>query len=128
MEKKTNIQNILVIDDDEFLLNAIKKRLELDGYRVTVSNNVHDAYFKLNLIKPDLILLDIIMPDINGIEFMSLINSQFLLSSTPIVLMSYLPKKELYSMGYNMGNAQYLAKPFNITRLSSKLNQLTAKA
>lgn len=127
MATKNHIQHILVIDDDEFLLQAIKKRLELDGYKVTISNNVHDAYFKLNLLKPDLIMLDIIMPDINGIEFMTLINTEFLLSSTPIILMSYLSEKELYNMGYSTGSAIYLAKPFNINSLSAKLNRLVAK-
>ena len=45
MASKHNITHVLVIDDDDFLLNAIKKKLELDGYKVTASNNVHDAYF-----------------------------------------------------------------------------------
>lgn len=125
---KSDIQNVLVVDDDEFLLDAIKKKLETAGYHVTVSSNVHDAYFKLNMIKPDLILLDIIMPDINGIEFMTLINKEFLHSNTPIILMSYLPEKELFNMGYSIGNAQYLSKPFNIDTLPSKLQHFLIRA
>ncbi|HWY12350.1 MAG TPA: response regulator [Bacteroidia bacterium] len=121
---KKDIQNILVVDDDEFLLEAIKKKLESSGYHITTSNNVHDAYFKLNMQKPDLIMLDIIMPDMNGIEFMSIINSQFLTSDIPIILMSYLPEKELYNMGYSIGKAYYLAKPFNVNGLPQKLQHL----
>jgi two-component system KDP operon response regulator KdpE len=122
-----DIQTILVIDDDEFLLSAIKKKLELSGFKVTASNNVHDAYFKLNIVKPDLILLDVIMPDINGIELMSLINTHFLLSPVPIILMSYLPEKELTDMGYSIGNAHYLAKPFNVNNLPARLQRLLLK-
>ncbi len=124
MTGKSDIQKILVIDDDEFLLEAIRKKLETCGYHVTVSNNVHDAYFKLNLVVPDLILLDIIMPDINGLEFMSLIKTEFIGSEIPIILMSYLGEKELYIMGYHVGNAHYLAKPFNVNSLPSKIQSL----
>jgi DNA-binding response OmpR family regulator len=117
MKTKNNINHILVIDDDEFLLLAIKKKLELADYKVTISNNVHDAYFKLNMTKPDLILLDVIMPDINGVEFMQLINSQAMARNTPIILMSFLRKKDLYRMGYDLGTAFYLDKPFDINKL-----------
>ncbi|HWY39083.1 MAG TPA: response regulator [Bacteroidia bacterium] len=123
MKTNENINHILVIDDDEFLLHAMRKKLELANYRVTISNNVHDAYFKLNMIKPDLIILDIIMPDINGIEFMYLINSQLMTLNIPIILMSYLSKKDLYNMGYNIGAAHYLAKPFDINKLPLMLKR-----
>lgn len=124
MISKKEINHILVVDDDEFLLHAVKKKLELSGYKVTTSNNVHDALFKLGLVKPDLILLDVILPDINGIELMSLINSQFSPSSVPILLMSYLPKKELFNMGYNIGTAHYLPKPFNVNSLPKILDRI----
>lgn len=117
MKTKNHVNHILVIDDDEFLLLAIQKKLEMANYKVTISGNVHDAYFKLNMTKPDLILLDVIMPDLNGVEFMHLINSQAMAGKTPIILMSFLPKKELYKMGYDLGSAFYLDKPFDIDKL-----------
>ncbi len=124
MKLKHKISHVLVIDDDEFLLGIIKKKLEYIGYKVTTSSNVHDAFFKLNVLKPDIIMLDIIMPDMNGIEFMSLINSQFGSAGIPIILMSYLPEKELYNMGYSLGKAHYLAKPFNVNTLPLKLQKI----
>jgi len=127
MKPLTDIKTILVVDDDEFLLHAIQKKLELAGYQVSISSNVHDAYFKLNMNKPDLILLDIILPDINGMEFMSLINSQLLATNVPIVLMSYLPKEQLFEMGYNLGAAHYLPKPFDVNKLPGILKNLVNK-
>src|ERR1700758_625030 len=111
MEPKKN-SHVLVIDDDKFLLHAIKKGLELANYKVTVSSSVHDAYFKIGVVKPDVVMLDVIMPDMNGVEFMHLINSYFAPVYVPIVLMSFLPKKDLYNMGYNIGNTYYFNKPF----------------
>lgn len=124
MEDKA-IKHVMVIDDDDFLLEAIRKKLELAGYKVTVSNNVHDAYFKLNMTKPDLIILDVIMPDINGVEFMHLINSQVMAERTPIILMSYLPRHELYKMGYDLGAAYYLDKPFDVNELPDLIKNVT---
>jgi DNA-binding response OmpR family regulator len=115
--------HVLVIDDDEFLLLAIKKKLELSDYKVTISSNVHDAYFKLNMTKPDLIMLDVIMPDLNGIEFMQLINSQEKNAKTPVILMSFLPRKELSKMGYDLGAAHYLDKPFDLNKLPSMIRK-----
>ena len=127
MKSKNDTFHILVIDDDDFLLNSIKKKLELASYKVTTSNNVHDAYFKLGIIKPDLIMLDVIMPDINGIEFMSMIKSQFSGNHVPVMLMSYLPKKELYGMGYSIGNTHYLTKPFNVNNLPVMLRRFRSQ-
>lgn len=125
---KTQRNHVLLIDDDEFLLNAMRKKLEMANYKVTVSTNVHDAHFKLSFIDPDLIILDIIMPDINGIEFMHLINEQYSLVNTPIILMSYLSKKKLLEMGYNIGLTRYLAKPFDINKLPLLLNKTIVRA
>ena len=123
MEFNGHISHVLVIDDDEFLLLGVKKRLESAGYKVTTCDNVHDAYFKLNILKPDLILLDIIMPDINGLEFMTIIRSQYETLDVPIILMSYLDKNELLKMGYELGSSEYFQKPFNLHTLPSKLQR-----
>jgi DNA-binding response OmpR family regulator len=127
MKTENNINHILVIDDDQLLLYAIRKKLELANYKVTISSNVQDAFFKLDMAKPDLILLDVIMPDLNGVEFMNLINSQVMAKNTPIVLMSFLPKNELFKMGYNLGSAYYLDKPFDINKLPGYIKTFNFK-
>lgn len=124
MKTKKNINHIFVIDDDEFLLHAMKKKLELSNYKVTTSSNIQDAYFKLNMLKPDLILLDIMMPDISGIEFMNLISSQLMAVNTPIILMSSLAKHEIADMGYNSGAVYYLNKPFDVNKLPDVFKEL----
>lgn len=125
MKEKKDRTHVLVIDDDDFLLNSIGKKLNLNGYKATVSNNVHDAYFKLSILRPDLILLDIIMPEMNGIEFMKLINARFNPGRiSPIVLMSHLPQRELYDMGYSTENAYFLGKPFSINHLPFILEKI----
>lgn len=125
MEDKKG-KHVLVIDDDELLLEALKKKLEDTGYKVTICSNVQDAYFKVSSLKPDLIMLDIMMPDISGIDFMNLLNSQLMVQNTPIILMSSLPKKELYEMGYKLGATQYLSKPFDVNAVPEVLEEVFA--
>ncbi|MBI3135888.1 MAG: response regulator [Bacteroidetes bacterium] len=125
--QKTGL-HILIIDDDEFLLGIIEKKLVLSGYKVTACNNVHDAIFKLGLIRPDMILLDIIMPDMNGLELMYLMQLQFSAALAPIVLMSRLNKREIYEMGYDIGNAGYLEKPFDLNQLQFVIEQAEQSA
>jgi DNA-binding response OmpR family regulator len=127
MSLKDHISHILVIDDDEFLLSVIRKKLELAGHKVTISSNIHDAYFKLTFSKPDLILLDVIMPEMNGLEFMNLLHSQIGTLGIPVILMSYLQEKDIHKMGYDLGKTQYLAKPFKINYLSARLEKLYQK-
>ena len=124
MKTKNNTNHVLIIDDDEFLLHALKKKLELANYKVTISSNIQDAYFKLNMIKPDLIILDIMMPDINGIEFINLTDSQLMTTNIPIILMSSLGKQEIIDMGYESKPVHYLAKPFDINELPNILKNL----
>lgn len=124
MKTKKNINHIFIIDDDEFLLHAMKRKLEMAEYKVTVSSNIQDAFFKLNMLKPDLIILDIMMPDINGIEFMNLTSSQLMTVNTPIILMSSLSKHEIADMGYDSGAVYYLTKPFDVNKLPSIFEEI----
>jgi DNA-binding response OmpR family regulator len=118
INKTAKSDHILVIDDDEFLLGAIRKKLELSNYRVSISNNVRDASFKLGMIvKPDLILLDIIMPGISGLDFLPTLNYLFSYSTVPVILMSGLSPKHLNEMGYSLGKTAYIPKPFDINQL-----------
>jgi two-component system phosphate regulon response regulator PhoB len=119
-------KRILVIDDEEFMLWAIKIKLEKCGCKAITSGNVHDAFFKLNNVKPDLILLDIMLPDMSGLEFMSLIKNTFMDTKIPIILMSTLSKDEVINVGYKLGATDYIIKPFDMGDLVDKISDVLA--
>jgi two-component system, OmpR family, phosphate regulon response regulator PhoB len=119
-------KRILVIDDEEFMLWAIKIKLEKCGAKAITSGNVHDAFFKLNNVKPDLILLDIMLPDMSGLEFMSLIKNNFMDTKIPVILMSTLSKDEVINVGYKLGATDYIIKPFDMGDLVEKIAQVLA--
>jgi DNA-binding response OmpR family regulator len=111
---ETKNKHILIVDDDEFILWALKAKFEKEGYKVTISSNIHDAYFKINNIDPNVILLDIMLPDMNGLEFMNLINSKIKDEKIPIILMSSLSQDNVTSTAYKLGAIGYLTKPFDL--------------
>lgn len=121
--KKTRTKpfHVLAVDDDVFLLSAVRKSLELANYRVTVCTNVQDANFKLKLTEPDLVLLDIIMPEVNGLEFLKALHVGYDKPRAPVMIMSALTKQQIFEMGYSLGlaSSHYLAKPFDVNQLPS---------
>ena len=79
------IAHILVVDDDDGIRSLVKKYLNENGYLVTTANNAEDANDKINLIKFDLIILDIMMPGKSGLEF---IRENLSKLDTPIILLT----------------------------------------
>src|SRR4051812_10357860 len=100
---KTKQKHIFIVDDDEFILWTLKARFEKDNYKVTVSSNVDDAYFKVNVITPSVMLLDILLPDMNGLDFMNAVHSRILAEHVPVVVMSSVSQPSVMKIAYKLG-------------------------
>src|ERR1700740_1219871 len=98
--KTANPTKVLVVDDDELILMALRQKLEKEGMQVYTSTNIYDAYFKVNQIEPNIVLLDIVLPDMNGLSFMNMINSNVLNTRIPVVLMSSLSTNDIIEKSY----------------------------
>ena len=120
--------HILVVDDDDGIRNLVKKYLNENNYLVTTANNAEDAKEKVNLIKFDLIVLDIMMPGKSGIDF-TIENKNSLY--TPIILLTAKGEAEERIHGLEIGADDYLAKPFEpkelILRIQNILNKTKTK-
>jgi len=90
-----NKKRILIIDDEEEFCNLVKKNLEQTGeFEVYIATNGDDGIRSARNIKPDLILLDIIMPDMDGTDVASLIKNDKSIKNTPIVFLSAIVREE----------------------------------
>ena len=120
--------HILVVDDDDGIRNLVKKYLNENNYLVTTANNAEDAKEKVNLVKFDLIVLDIMMPGKSGIDF-TIENKNSLY--TPIILLTAKGEAEERIHGLEIGADDYLAKPFEpkelILRIQNILNKTKSK-
>ena len=121
------IAHILVVDDDDRIRNLVKDFLSQNKYLISTSANAEDAQKKINLIEFDLIVLDIMMPGMSGLEFISLNKKKIV---TPILLLTARGDAEDRIKGFETGADDYLPKPFEpkelLLRIKSILNRTKA--
>ena len=120
--------HVLVVDDDDGIRNLVKQYLNKNNFLVTTAISAEDAVQKINLIKFDLIVLDIMMPGKNGLEF-TIENKQKI--NTPIILLTAKGEASERVEGLEVGADDYLAKPFEpkelILRIKNILNKTKSK-
>ncbi len=126
-EKKDNShRKILVVDDDPSLIKMLEKALGWEGYQVQVANNGKEAIETLNTWFPHLVLLDINMPEINGLETLRHLRSRDKYVS--VIFVSGKSKPEDVIRGLDSGADDYVCKPFEISELLSRVrSQLRIK-
>ena len=109
MEKK----RILVLDDEVNITSMIKTRLEYTGeYEVRTLSDAKNIVLEVRAFKPDCILLDLLMPEIGGIEVCQMLNNDPLGITIPIIVISALDKNVDKIKAYKLGVVDYLTKPF----------------
>ena len=104
------MKNILIIEDDEFLRSLIKKKLVSEGFDVTSAVDGEDGIKKTEEKKPDLILLDLILPGIDGFGVLTKLKENQSTSSIPIIILSNLSQKEDIDKGMKLGATDYIIK------------------
>jgi len=116
--------HILVVDDDERIRELVKKYLNQNNYLVTTASSSEDAQKKVELIKFDIIILDIMMPGRSGLEFTQTNKNKI---NTPILLLT--AKRESYERieGLEVGADDYLPKPFEPKELLLRIKNILSK-
>ena len=112
---------ILVVDDEELLVKGIRFNLQNDGYDVIVGFNGLDAVAQAQAMKPDLIILDVMMPEMDGMTACSKIRE---FSDVPIILLTAKTDDMDKLMGFDSGADDYVTKPFNILELKARVRAL----
>lgn len=104
-------QQILVVDDEPAWLGAISMVLQSRGYEVKTVMNAADALDALTQFKPDLILSDIRMPDMNGFDFLDRIKKNPAVASTPVIFLSAIDDFHARRVARELGAADFITKP-----------------
>jgi len=111
------IRKILVVDDDPVLIKLLQSTLSAKGYEVKTADQAADGLqFAINE-HPDLIILDVMMPIINGYNFCRLLKSEDKKKHIPIILLTARDRMEDVEIGMEMGAEAYLTKPVNMEEL-----------
>ena len=113
-----NKKVILIIDDEVGLRNLLKFRLVSFGYDVLVAEDGYAGIEIAKTMKPDLVILDIMMPYFNGIEVCKKLKSDYTTKSIPVIFLSVLAQKEDIEMGKQVGAEFFLTKPYDPEKLN----------
>ena len=116
--------HILVVDDDDGIRSLVKKYLNENNYLVTTANSAEDAVEKIKIIQFDLIILDIMMPGKNGLEFIQENQKKL---ETPIILLTAKGETSERVEGLEVGADDYLAKPFEPKELILRIQNIIKK-
>jgi len=114
---------ILVVDDEDIIRNILSKLVHALGYTVLQASNTTQAMRMIRQHKPDLLLLDIVMPGVDSKEVLRMVRSDDALKSTAVILISALDDLDVISSYIEAGADDFLPKPFNSTLLKLKISR-----
>ena len=118
------IAHILVVDDDDGIRSLVKQYLNENNFLVTTSNSAEDATEKISIIEFDLIVLDVMMPGKNGLEFIKENKEKI---DTPIILLTAKGETNDRVVGLEVGADDYLPKPFEPKELTLRIQNILNK-
>jgi len=119
-------KRILIVDDEPNIVTALEFLLEKRGYEVTVAVNGEEALAQVETFKPDLVLLDVMMPKVSGYEVCQRLRSDPRWQGIKIVMLSAKGREVEVSKGMSLGADLYVTKPFSSAELVATIDRLLA--
>ena len=126
-KKKTDTVKILIVDDEPDCISIIQCRLEWSHYNVITANNGREGLKKASQEKPDLILLDTNMPEMNGYEMLERIRKNSALKDTPVIMVTALCDAKDVDKASSYGISDYVTKPVDFAKLTEKISNILNK-
>src|SRR5919205_169843 len=111
-------QTILVVDDEVKLRDLLRVYLEQEGYHVVEAANGREALYVARVEKPDLVILDLMMPEMGGYDFIRAFNKE---STTPVIVLTARVEDQDKILGLELGADDYVTKPFNVRELMARV-------
>jgi DNA-binding response OmpR family regulator len=115
---------VLVVDDDPYILMSLEFLMRKSGYAVLVARNGTEAIEIINAQFPDLVLLDIMMPDVDGYQICSYIRNSPQLEKTKVVFLSAKSSEADIKKGLELGAVRYITKPFSTRELVKEVKEM----
>tara|TARA_B100000989_G_scaffold287032_1_gene256254 strand:+ start:1607 stop:2293 length:687 start_codon:yes stop_codon:yes gene_type:complete len=122
------VKTIFSIEDEESLVSLLEYNIKSAGYKFDFSLNGYDGMLKIQELKPDLILLDRMLPDIEGTEICKFIRSKKEIQRTPVIMLTAKGEEEDLLQGFDNGADDYLIKPFSPKELLARISALLRRS
>ena len=121
-------EKILVVDDEQDLVKLVRFHLEKDGYKVTSAFNGEDALFLARKERPELIILDLMLPSIDGLEVCKKLKTDTELANIAIVMLTAKGEESDITVGLKLGADDYVTKPFSPKELVARVQAVLRRA
>jgi len=120
----TSSIRIFVVDDEQDLTDLLHYQLGKEGFKVKFSNNPYQALGDARDFSPDLIILDVMMPDLDGFQLLRMIRADNLLQKTPVIMLTAKTDLEHRIKGLEQGADDYIGKPFDSQELVLRIRSI----
>lgn len=117
---------ILVVDDDEHILRSLSQYLELEDFNVVSASSGPEALALFQQEKPDLLVLDVMMPGMDGFQVLETLRKDPETAGVPVLMLTARDQHNDILKGYQMGATSYLVKPFNLDELVEAIREVFA--
>lgn len=121
MDRSMPAQTILIVEDEETLADALKFNLERQGYRVVVEGDGYGALQQLDEDEPDLVVLDVMLPGLDGFEVCRRLRAR---SDVPVLMLTARGEEVDRVLGLEIGADDYMSKPFSLRELEARIRAL----
>lgn len=122
------MSKVLVIDDDERICQTIEKYLSMNGYKVRSAFDGRAGLLQVKRFKPDLVLLDVVMPEMNGLEVLRHLKETPHTSEIPVVMLTGRSDEECMSEALYGYAVEYIIKPVSMETLEGKISRILSLA
>lgn len=116
-------KRIFIVDDEEVALTSLRKLLEFSGFEVETVQTAKDVVSKIKVFKADLIILDLLMPGLGGLEICSMLNDDENTRGIPIIVVSGLKSPADLKSAYRLGVINYFTKPYDFNALLEEIRK-----
>lgn len=117
---------ILVCEDEEILLTSLEFRLKKQGFEIVLAKDGKDALEKIKTESPDLIVADIMMPNVSGLELISFVREK-MKSNLPIIMISAMGNDDTVLKAFKLGATDFISKPFKPSELVLRIKMVFQK-
>ncbi|MCL1600055.1 MAG: response regulator, partial [Actinomycetia bacterium] len=121
-------ERILVVDDDPDILQFVQMNLELDGFEVELAGGGREALEKAAAAPPDLMLLDVMMPEIDGLTVLRRMRADPPTANIPVIVLTARSLAEDRVKGLDLGADDYITKPFDLEELISRIRTVLRRS
>ncbi len=118
-------KTVLVVDDKKEMVTLVQSYLAQEGYRVVTAANGREALFVARQAKPDLIILDLMMPEMGGYDFMQVYRKE---AATPVIMLTAKLDENDKVLGLELGADDYVTKPFSLRELTARVRAVLRRA